>query len=197
MRLHPLGRVEQQAGSWRGPRAHVGIVGVEHRNLVRGLMTQNRLFGATVVFDRAVPIEVVRREVRDDGDFGSGANFIEIFQLKTTQFEHGPVGRSNVVDLVEQTVSDVPAQSRHETGLPQDGVNHRGGGRFAVAARNADHPAPMMFPEQANFAGNFGSMLPGEFDERVISRDGGADDDDVGFSEVGVVMPAEPKPFDR
>ena len=83
---------------------------VQDRKSILGLPAQNILFCRAVGVHRSVTIEVIRSEIRDDGDVRIGLELGQVVELKAAQFDDHPIGRVNFIDDRQETLADVSPQ---------------------------------------------------------------------------------------
>ena len=100
-----------------------GVVGVEHKEVVGGLRGKDTLFGAGVVLEGAVPVEVVRRDVEDDGDLGM--KLLGAFELEAGDFKDRPGFVCALVDERDDGDADVAADQGVESGCFEDFADQR------------------------------------------------------------------------
>jgi len=179
---------EPQLAGARAPGQNVRIALIEDRKSISGLPAQDILFRGTVRFDRAVSIEVIRREVGDDGDVRIGFELGQVVKLKAAELEDNPVGWPNLVGDGQQALADVATQPGFVCPGTQQGMNHRGGRRFTVAARHANRPSAVALPEQIHLAGHAHARIARQLQVFVLFRDGGAGDHEIGIAEIGLAM---------
>ena len=120
-----IARAEPQCASERLPAGDVLIVLIENRRISGRLPAEDALLRAAIFGKAAVPVEMVRAEIGDDGHVGAGGKTVEIVELKATQFEDGPFLRGDVVNFRKQAASDVSTESAGEAGGLQNRVGHR------------------------------------------------------------------------
>ena len=112
------------------------VVGVQHHEVVRVLRGKDALLGQRVVLESAVAVEVVGRDVEDDGDVGM--ELLRAFELKAGNLEHRPGLVGALVDEGHDRHADVAADQGGNAGLFQDFAEQRGGGGFAVGAGDGE-----------------------------------------------------------
>ena len=139
------------------------------------LPAQDRLLRPPVVFQTAVPVEMVGGEVGDDGNFRARRQAVEILKLKAAQFQHRPVVGTDVLNLGQQTAADVSPQMRRPSGGLEHGMDQAGRRRFSVAARHADHRPAAELPEEVHLAGERNAGSPGELQQGMVAADGRVD----------------------
>ncbi len=144
-----------------------------------------------------MPIEMIGTEIRDDRHVRTGRQPVQILQLKTAQLEHGPLFGCDLVDIRKQALADIAAQAARHAGGLQDRMRHRGGCRFAVAARHRQCPSRMELPEQRHLAGERHSVFTGPCQKRIRRRHGRIHHDQVGVDQVVLNVPAQAKCLDR
>ena len=106
------------------------------RNHVDARALQDAELGVAVRLERAVPVEVVRLEIQEDGHVAR--ELVDVLELETGELTHDPRVRRQRPVEPRQRPADV-AGDRHES---TRGSKHRteqlGRGRLAVRARDAD-----------------------------------------------------------
>ena len=90
-RLPPKAKGNDFSGCVVGHRPNVLVIKGEQRDVCRVLMGEESLFGFGVALEVAVPIEMVRTQVEDDGDVGLKA--LGRLELKRRDFEDSKVER--------------------------------------------------------------------------------------------------------
>ena len=129
----------------------VGVVAVHYQHVVGGLVSEDLALGVDVVVKVRVLVEVVRRDVGDDGDVGA---YVDAVQLEARELQHGDVVRLEVRYLAQQRLADVAAEVHAPaSGLEQLGNDGRGGG-LAVGARDAYRAAGAEAEEDLHLAGD-------------------------------------------
>ena len=114
-----------------------GVFGPVDESILCRLVTRDAELGIHVVLEFIiVAVQVVRRDVQQDGDVGF--EVIHVIQLERTEFNHIVV----VIfmrHLQRQGITDVSCQTDIESGLSQD-IEDEGGRRgFSVRTGNANH----------------------------------------------------------
>ena len=64
------------------------IVGVQHQKVLGGLVREDALLGGSVIFEGAMAVKMVRRDVQEHCDLG--VKIYDGFQLEAGDFEHIP-----------------------------------------------------------------------------------------------------------
>ena len=105
------------------PGAGDGIFGIEDGQTglagVERLELEDCFFGTAVGLERAVPVEVVGRQVGDDGGMGRLLYAGQLLKLEAAQFEDDLfVGGKIVEQAQERTVADVAAEPNGFQGMP-------------------------------------------------------------------------------
>ena len=116
----------------RDPR----VVVVEHRDVVGLLTGEHPELGLGVRLQRAVPIEMVGRDVEQHADAGS--QLVDVLELEARQLAHDPRALAQLTNEARDGVADVAGhRARNSSGL-----EHRAGqarrGRLAVRAGDPD-----------------------------------------------------------
>ena len=153
------------------------IVGVENAVVVLVLRCKDALFGEGVVFEGAVAVEVVGRDVEDDGD--GGVELLSGFKLEAGDFEDGPGGVGAFVDEGDDGDADVAADEGGEAGLLEDFAEQRRGGGFAVGAGDGEDFAFEEAGGEFEFADDGQAEVAGLRKLGRVEWDAGADDDEV------------------
>ena len=130
-----------------------------------------------VVFKAAVAVEVVGRDVEDDGD--GGVELLSRFELEAGDFEDGPGGVGGFVDEGDDGHADVAADEGGNAGLLQDFAEQRGGGGLAVGAGDGEDLALEEAGGEFEFADDGAAEAFGLHEFGRVERDAGADDDEV------------------
>ena len=153
------------------------VVGVEHHEVVCVLRGEDALLGERVVLESAVAVEMVGRDVEDDGDVG--VELLSAFELKAGDFEDGPGVVGAFVDEGHDGHADVAADQRGKSGFLEDFAEQRGGGGFAVGAGDGEDFAFEEAGGQFEFADDGQAEAFGLHQFGSVERDAGADDDQV------------------
>ena len=142
-----------------------------------GLRGEDALFGAGVVLEGAVAIEVVGRDVEDDGDLGM--KLLGGFELEAGDFEDRPGFGGAFVDEGDDGDADVAADERVESGCFEDLADQRRGGGFAVGAGDGERLAAQEAGGEFEFADDGAAEVAGLHELGCVERNTGADDDEV------------------
>ena len=165
------------ASDARASSGGADIVGVENAEVVLVLLGEDALLGESVVLEGAVAIEVVGRDVEDDGD--CGMELLGGFELEAGDFEDGPGVVGAVVDQRDDRDADVAADQRGQAGLLQDFADQRGGGGLAVGAGDGEDLALEEARGQFEFADDGPAEVAHLHQFGRVERHAGADDDEV------------------
>ncbi len=145
-----------------------------------------------VALERAVAVQVVRRDVGDDTDVWTG---MQPRQLHFADLQHHHVLRGERADLVDQGNTQIAADQHAPPTLRLQHLAHqRGGGRLARAASDADDRCRRPLEEQLRMVRDDGPALrsfrnAGQLDLEA-GRDAGTDEDDIGIGpRFGGVAP--------
>src|SRR5208337_4178451 len=93
---------------------------------------KNPLLGADVILKAAVAIQVVGRDVEDDGDRGMELN--RAFELEAGDFKNRPGFVGAGIDERNNRDADVAANQRGDAGRLKNLAQQGGGGGLAVGA---------------------------------------------------------------
>ena len=135
---------------------------------------------------------MVGRQVRDDGDVRSSLLPVEVLQLETAEFEHDPVIGTDRVELSQQAAPDVATQPGRLPRCIENGMDHRRGGRLAVAASHGNRAGRTQVPEQSNLGGQPGPGVRRQLQPTALQRHRWIDHDQLGFPEVLGTVFAQP-----
>ena len=141
------------------------------------LLGEDALLGERVVFEGAVAVEVVGRDVEDDGDVGM--ELFSGFELEAGDFEDRPGVVGRFVDEGDDGHANVAADQRGNAGLLEDFAEQRGGGGFAVGAGDGEDFALEEAGGEFEFADDGAAEVSGLHQFGSVERDAGADDDEV------------------
>ena len=116
----------------------VGVLRVEHQAAVRPLAAVNAALGRHVVLEIRMHIQMIRRNVRDDGHIRRAVHAV---QLEAAELEHGKILRTDLRNAVKERRADVAAEV-HGVPLRTQELGRDGRGRgLAVAAGDGDDAA--------------------------------------------------------
>ena len=96
-------------------RGHVDagrIVRIENREVIRLLVLEDARLGIHVSLERAMAIEMVRRDVQNDRNFR--AESLNRFQLKTGNFQHDHGFSGSALGQRDRGRADIAADERRE-----------------------------------------------------------------------------------
>ncbi|GIS59181.1 MAG: hypothetical protein CM1200mP2_14060 [Planctomycetaceae bacterium] len=140
-----------------------------------------------------VPVEVIGAEIGDDGDVGSNLLPVEMFKLEAAEFEHHPVVGADRTKFSQQAAADIATEPGDLTRRGEDGVNHRRGGRLAIAASDGNRAGRTQVPEQADLGCQFRTGRLGDRRPSTSGRHCRVDHHQVGPREVLIpVLPQSP-----
>jgi hypothetical protein len=113
------------------------IVGVDHGPVVGGLAMEHARLGGAVGLERAVPVEVIRREIQQDGD--PRVECLRRFELKAADLDDMKRLGARVLDLRRQRRAEVAACRDVEAALAQHPCGERRRRRLALRSRDRNH----------------------------------------------------------
>ena len=128
----------------------VGVLRVEHQAAVRPLAAVNAALGRHVVLEIRMHIQMIRRNVRDDGHIRRAVHAV---QLEAAELEHGKILRTDIRNAVKERRADVAAKV-HGVALRAQELGRDGRGRgLAVAAGDGDDAARAEIAERLHLGG--------------------------------------------
>ena len=101
-----------RACATRPSSARGWIVSVQNGEIVRLLVFENARFGVDVIRESLVAVEMVGRDVEDDGDARTKVD--DGLQLKAGDFENDPGFGRGLIDKSDGRRADVAADERRE-----------------------------------------------------------------------------------
>ena len=162
------------------------VVGVEDGEVVAALVAEEAGLGGHVVAHGGVAVEVVRREVEQRRhprpETGDG------LELEARDLDHVHRVVAGRVHQRDERRADVAADLRASAGFTENLAEQRRGGGLAVRAGHRHHRAAQEAPGELELGDDFDSLPAGLDEGGQLQRDAGAQDDEVGGEEVGLVV---------
>ncbi len=153
------------------------VVGVQDAAVVLVLLGEDALFGQRVVFEGAVAIEVVGRDVEDDGDLRM--ELLGGFKLEAGDFENVPGGVGRVFNEGDDGNADVAADLRGDSGFLKNFAEERGRGGLAVGTGDGEDLSFEEAGGELELADDGAAEVAGLNQFGRVERNAGADDDEV------------------
>ena len=149
----------------------------------RHAFQQLRLCG-DVIFVGAVPVDMVRREVRDDADVAD--EILRPVKLEARQFEHDEIIK--LINGLRYRVADI-ASGHHGISHPLKVIaDHRRSGRLSVASRDAYHYAVEVRRNEVELSRYLYPLFARLGENRDVRRKARADYDLVGLERPFAVF---------
>lgn len=164
-------------GLCRRVRSGGGIVGVENGEVVGGLIFKDARFGGAISRERAMTIEVIGSEIEKETDVGS--ENIDEFELEAAEFGDGDGLVRGFADDGDERRADIAGENGGKTGVAKDVLDERGGGGFSVGAGDTDEAAVEKTIGELDFAPDGDAVGTRLLQQRRVSRNAGAGDDEV------------------
>ena len=144
------------------PLSDERVLRVENRDVLPGLIVKDRSLRGRIGPHRAVTIQVVRREIEDNGDMGTAPDLAQVFELETGELQnHGYIRRERV-EFVEQRASDVAADERSRIRPAEHRAEKRGRGGLSVASGDAEDGRGTLAKEKVHLRVEGHAAPPGE-----------------------------------
>ena len=122
-----------------GQPAHHVVAPIEDSEVIRLRELDSARLQRRVALKRAVPVEMVGRDVEDDPDMEMRS--FDGLQLKARELEHHPVLLGDFLHPIQDGVADVAADDHRLLTRGQHLAGERRRGRLAVGACDSDHRA--------------------------------------------------------
>ena len=135
-------------------RRRGGIVEVEYRDVARALPGNDVALRRDVVLTRAVMVQVIFADVRDDRDMRTARERLE---LERGELEHDDVVLRDRVELLDDRASDVAPDDHAPATAREDLTDQRGRGGLSFGARHADDRRRAQ-PEEQTDLGQHGDL---------------------------------------
>ena len=165
------------------------VPAVEHREVVRARELDDLSLDLGIALERAVAVEVVRRDVEDHADVQ--ARPLHRLELEARKLEHDPVLGRELGQSVEDRLADVAADHHRPVAFGKDVAGERGGRGLAVGARDADDGAGAKLQEQVDLARDGDAPGARVIEELGVPRNAGAGVHGVDARQHAVVVAAE------
>src|SRR5437867_8843505 len=160
------------------------IVEVEDRDVPRALPGHDVPLRRDVRVAGPVVVDVVLKDVRDDGHVRAVAEGLE---LKARELEHDDVLGAEVVDLLDDGGPDVAADHDAPRSEGEDALDERRRRRLALRAGDPDDGPPEESEEERHFGQNRNPAVQRAKDGRRSRSDARDHEDEVGLRESGLV----------
>src|SRR5580692_4159764 len=160
-------------GSLRGAR----VVGIEDNEVLRRLCGEDAFLGASVVLEGPVAVEMIRRDVKNDGDLGM--ELLGGFELETGHFKNRPGIRRAFIDERNDGDANIAADQRVESSLLENLANQGRRSRLAVGAGDGKRLAPKETRGQFELADDGAAEVARLHQLGRVERNAGTDDDQV------------------
>jgi len=153
------------------------VVGIQDECIAGTLIREDALLGSDIIFQVAVTIEVVRRNVEDRSDIR--AELIRSLQLEAGNFEYRPAIFAGFINQGDNGDANVASNLDLEMGGGEDFSTEAGGGGLAVRAGNRNGLADEEARSQFQFSDHGQAKIVHLDELGGIERNAGADDDQV------------------
>src|SRR5690242_17635955 len=127
-----------------------GIVGIDHRQIVLGLVLENARLGPRVIFEGGMPVEVIRSEIQQNGDVR--AKSLDQLELETAELRDRNCFVARLIHVSDQRRADVSGNHYRLARGGQNVANQRSGRGLAVRAGHANDTPPQKSPRQFDLA---------------------------------------------
>jgi hypothetical protein len=162
----PLQR-EPKHASTRLVALRPGVVGVEDCPVRRRLVVEDLALGRPVLLHGWVAVQVVRRDVCDQGNVRAPAQRLE---LKAGKLHHHPARRAHLLELAQQRPPDVAAHEHVAPGGAEDLAFQSGGGALAGRAGDAQDRRRAQGEEQLDQAAQPDAAPTGFGQQHMVGR---------------------------
>ena len=115
------------------------IVCIQHNHIAFILRREDPFLGQRIILKAAVPVQMVRGNVQDDGNAGMKA--LRALQLKARNLEHRPGLIRALVDQLHHRNTNVSAHQRRLAGLLKNLAHQRRSSGLAVRSGNGQRAA--------------------------------------------------------
>jgi hypothetical protein len=173
-------------------RRDARVVGVRHEHAAR--RGDDARLVLRVGLDRPVPVEVVRRDVRQHADRRPQVLAPQPVELERGELEHHEVVRGDRRQRLEERHADVAAHVHAPPRALRALREERRRRALARAARDAGDAAAARAHEHPDLRVDRHAARDRRLDELVAGRHGRVDDEELRVREVRRVVAAEPEP---
>ena len=172
--LAAAGEVQAGRGRERVHGAHLGVVVVEHGEILGRLVLKHLALGGDVVVHRAEVIEMVGRDVAAGGRarMECGA----ALELQRRRFGHDHIAGNGLLRVLGDGDADVAEHERAEPARLEQLAGQRGAGGLTVGAGDADEIRLGVPVSQLDFGQHLDAQLPRAHDEGRAHGDDRAGD---------------------
>ena len=169
-----------------------GIVGIENRKVASLLVFEDAGFRVHINVKRPVAVEVVRRDVQHDRDFGTES--LNRLQLKTGNLEHNDGFRLGALRQRNRRRANVATDECWETCGRHDFSQERGGRGLAIRSGNRDDRPGQESRRKFDLANHRLAQSARLHQGRRVDRDARAHHDQILFTKRAVPVASG---FDR
>ncbi len=165
-----------------------GIVSVQDRVILRRLVLEDPRLGQHVGVEAVVAVEMVGRDVEDDGDFGMEA--LDALELEAGDLQHVVGVRGRIRNQRDGGRADVAAHQHLVSAHADDFAGQRRGGGLAVGAGDGEDVSLEKPRRQLDFADDGNALRARLLQLRHVAGHARADHDQVLVAEGALAVPA-------